>query len=91
MCIGEIKIGSLEHAQLSAVIFEGLTAKTADGRPARIAIVDDAGNIIEDGTAVAEEVWNVAIASYKNFLIGEGHMRVHTSPPGLKFQNQKAA
>jgi len=84
MCIGEIKIGTLEHAQLSAVIFEGLQVQTADGRPARLAILDEAGNVIECGDQVAEEAWNVAIASYKNFLRGNGHLRVQTEPPGIK-------
>ncbi|MEN3813299.1 hypothetical protein ABH309_17340 [Chromobacterium piscinae] len=85
MCIGNIQIGSLDRASMSAVIFEGLTIQTAEGKPALLAIVDEDGNIIETGEQVAKEAWNVAIASYKNFLIGEGHMRIHTSPPGLKF------
>ncbi|MEN7431772.1 hypothetical protein VA599_13510 [Chromobacterium sp. TRC.1.1.SA] len=85
MCIGNIKIGSLEKADMSAVIFEGLTVKTAEGKPAQLAIVDVDGNVIEMGNQVAMEAWNVAISSYKNFLIGEGHIRVQTSPPGLKF------
>ncbi|QND86425.1 Uncharacterized protein ChrSV_4199 [Chromobacterium vaccinii] len=72
---------------MSAVIFEGLTIQTAEGKPALLAIVDEDGNIIETGEQVAKEAWNVAIASYKSFLIGEGHMRIHTSPPGLKFLN----
>ncbi|WP_230632283.1 hypothetical protein [Chromobacterium violaceum] len=85
MCIGNIKIGSLEKADMSAVIFEGLTVTTAEGKPALLAIVDVDGNVIEMGDQVAIEAWNVSIASYKNFLIGEGHIRVHTCPPGLKF------
>ncbi|MGL6048303.1 MAG: hypothetical protein ACRC02_17840 [Vogesella sp.] len=92
MCIGPITTGTLENAVISAVIFEGLQVQTADGRPARLAILDEAGNVIECGHQVAEEAWNVAIASYKNFLAGNGHLRVQTEPPGLKInQIDKAA
>lgn len=92
MCIGPITVGTLENAVMSAVIFEGLRVQTTDGRPAKLAIVDEAGNIVECGDAVAEEAWNVAIASYKNFLAGNGHLRVQTEPPGIKInQIDKAA
>ncbi len=92
MCIGPITVGTLENAVMSAVIFEGLRVETADGRPAKLAIIDEAGKVVECGDAVAEEAWNVAIASYKNFLAGNGHLRVQTEPPGLKInQIDKAA
>ncbi|OQS35907.1 hypothetical protein [Chromobacterium haemolyticum] len=84
MCIGQIELGTLEHCELSAVIFEGLTITTPDGRTARLAIVDEHNNIIESGEQVAREAWNVSIASYKNFLKGEGHLKVHTTPPGIR-------
>lgn len=92
MCIGPITVGTLENAVMSAVISEGLRVQTADGRPAKLAIIDEAGKVVEYGDAVAEEAWNVAIASYKNFLAGNGHLRVQTEPPGLKInQIDKAA
>ena len=92
MCIGPITVGTLENAVMSAVIFEGLRVETADGRPAKLAIIDEAGKVVECGDAVAEEAWNVAIASYKNFLAGNGHLRVQTEPPGLKINRiDKAA
>lgn len=81
--IGTIETGTLKQAIISAVAHEGLTVTTRDGRPARIAIIDEHNNVIEAGEAVAEEAWNVAIASYKNFLEGMGHIRAHTKPPGL--------
>jgi hypothetical protein len=80
--IGTIKTGTLKNSVVSAVAHEGLTVTTRDGKPARIAIIDELGNVIEAGDAVAEEAWNVAIASYKNLLQGMGHLRVHTKPPG---------
>ncbi|PMQ04229.1 hypothetical protein DyAD56_16195 [Dyella sp. AD56] len=81
--IGPIEVGTLQNSIISAVAHEGLIVTTRDGLPARIAIIDEHGNVIEAGEAVAEEAWNVAIASYKNFLQGMGHISVHTKPPGL--------
>lgn len=80
--IGIPETGTLQNATISAVSFEGLTAKNTDGRSARLAIIDEDGNILEAGPAVEKEVWNVAIACYKNFLIGNGHIRVFNAPPG---------
>lgn len=78
--IGEIKTGILEAAEISAVIHQGLTTKAKDGKAARLAIIDDDGNILEAGPAVAREAFNVSIACYKNFLIGQGHLRVYSAP-----------
>lgn len=79
--IGIPETGTLETAQISAVCFEGLKVTLKDGRPARLAIIDDDGNVVEAGNAVAKEAWNVTLASYKNMLIGKGHLRVFSSPP----------
>jgi len=35
----------------------------------------------EVGPAVAREAWNVTLACYKNFLVGQGHLRVLSGPP----------
>lgn len=74
--IGHIKTGTLAGAEMSAVIHQGLRVKTPSGRPARLAIIDELGNIIEAGDQVAREAFMVSIASYKNFLKGIGHLRV---------------
>ncbi|WP_428827707.1 hypothetical protein ACLIKD_06865 [Azonexus sp. IMCC34842] len=79
--IGQIKTGTLAKADISAVIHQGLRVKTADGKPARLAIIDESGTIIEAGDQVAREAFNVSIASYKNFLIGNGHLRVTNHAP----------
>jgi len=76
--IGPIETGTLQHSELSAVIHKGLSAKTADGKTARLAIIDEAGNVIEAGDQVAMEAFLVSIASYKNMLLGKGHMRVYS-------------
>lgn len=81
--IGTIKVGTLEHAEISATISQGLSVKTESGKQARLAILDEEGNILESGEAVCREAFAVAIASYKNFLKGQGHLRV-TSPSSAK-------
>lgn len=67
---------------ISAISYEGLKAVTADGRPARLAIIDDDGKVIAAGQEVAEAAWAASIEAYRQFLKGEGHMRVFTSPKG---------
>lgn len=76
--IGNPTIGTLAHAQISGVAHQGLTVTTADGRPARLAIIDEAGNVLEAGPEVATEAWSVTLATYRNFLIGQGHLVVKT-------------
>jgi hypothetical protein len=79
--IGDVKLGRLQRAVMSAVIFEGLRVEV-DGKPCTLAVIDDDGQVVEAGPEVAREAWNVAIMSYRQFLIGQGHLRVHTEPPG---------
>jgi biotin synthase-related radical SAM superfamily protein len=90
--IGVPKTNTLGRASISGVCHEGLTVKTRDGQPARLAVLDEHGNILEEGPEVAAEVWNVTLAVYKNFLIGKGHIRVFSQPPGQALtQNESAA
>jgi hypothetical protein len=88
--IGIPETFSLSNATVSAVCFDGLSVTTAAGKQAKLAIIDENGKILESGTIVAREVWNVTLACYKNFLQGMGHLRVYASPPGQTL-NQKAA
>lgn len=81
--IGIPKTGTLEHGFISANVTSGYQFTTVDGRPARLAIIDDQGNVVESGDAVAREAWNVCIAVIKNFKIGQGHIVVHSAPPGM--------
>lgn len=80
--IGIPETDTLEHARISANVNTGYQVTTADGKPARLAIIDADGNVVEAGPAVAKEAWNVCIAVQKNFWIGQGHLVVHSSPPG---------
>ncbi len=82
--IGPIQTGTMETAQISARIHTGLAVKLPDGRPGKFAIVDESGAVVDATPAVAREAWLVAIASYKNFLIGQGHLVVLSGPiPGI--------
>lgn len=65
---------------ISAVSFQGLSITTPDGEPATLAVIDMQGHIIESGPNVMRAVWEVAIRSYRNFLIGSGHLRVLSKP-----------
>jgi hypothetical protein len=87
--IGTPKTGTLENGCITANVTSGYQFTTADGRPARLAIIDDQGNVVESGEAVAREAWNVCIAVIKNFKIGKGHIVVHSAPPGLAQGNDQ--
>lgn len=82
---------ALQNAQLMGTIYNGFTVTTRDGKPARLAIIDEAGNIIDSGTAVARECWQIAINVHTNFLRGTGHIIVHSTPPGLPLKQKEAA
>ncbi|WP_415858173.1 hypothetical protein [Burkholderia ubonensis] len=65
---------------ISALSFQGLSITTPDGEPATLAVIDMQGRIIDSGPSVMRAVWDVAIRSYRNFLIGSGHLRVLSKP-----------
>lgn len=72
----------LQAARISATVSTGFNCTTADGKPARLAIVDEAGNVIEAGADVAWAAWRVCIEVQENYWEGMGHLVVHSSPPG---------
>ncbi|KVP19425.1 hypothetical protein WJ85_08025 [Burkholderia ubonensis] len=77
----DTQIAAAIASTISAVSFQGLSIVTPDGEPATLAVIDMQGRIIESGPSVMQTVWDVAIRSYRNFLIGNGHLRVLTQPP----------
>ncbi|WP_137936080.1 hypothetical protein [Chitinivorax sp. B] len=85
--IGIPKTGQLAAAKISGTCFEGLKVETSDGEPAQLAIVDRNGRVIEVGSSVAREAFNVTLGIYKNTLIGQGHVRVYSEPPVAVVQN----
>ena len=76
-----------EGPTISALSYEGLTAVTADGRPATFALLDEDGRIIAAGEDVAEAAWTTSIQAYRKFLMGEGHMRVFTKAEALALRD----
>ncbi|KGD42089.1 putative gp52 [Burkholderia pseudomallei MSHR7343] len=66
--------------EISAISYKGLSVTTATGEPATLAVIDRDGNVVEAGPKVARAAWDVAIRSYRNFLMGTGHLRVLSKP-----------
>lgn len=71
----------LQASRISATISTGFNVATVDGKPARLAIVDENGKVIEAGADVAWAAWRVCIEAQENFWQGQGHLVVHSAPP----------
>lgn len=54
----------------------GIQARTKAGQPARLAIVDESGRVLESGADVARAAWLLMLLARRNFLEGNGHVRV---------------
>jgi len=67
---------TLQHAVVQGVAHEGITVHTRDGRRARLAVIDDDGNIIEAGREVERVVFQASREVIYNLWKGQGHMRV---------------
>lgn len=70
--------------EISAVSHRGLSVTTGAGQPARLAVVDSNGNVIDASDDVARAAWDAAVRSYRNFLLGTGHLKVLSRPPSSK-------
>lgn len=81
----------LNGAQLSANVSTGFTVRSNSGKKARMAIIDDQGNILAAGEEVAWAAWRVCVEVQENFWEGQGHLVVHAGPPGANPSNIKAA
>jgi hypothetical protein len=77
--IGTQPTGAIQGVVVSAVSHEGLSV-TINGKPGRLAIVDDEGHVVAAGDQVATEVEAVAVNSYRSFLKGKGFLRVLSKP-----------
>lgn len=84
------KPGTLPGIVVSAVSHEGLSV-TVDGRPGRLAILNEAGEIVASGSHVAREVEAVALMSYRQFLQGKGYLRVVGKPIDASNEGRKGA
>jgi hypothetical protein len=74
--IGTQPEGAIAGVVITAVSHEGLKV-TVNGKPARLAILSEDGRVIASGDDVAREAEAVALNCYRNFLQGQGHLRVH--------------
>ena len=79
--IGHQRTGAIAGVVITAVTHEGLRV-TVDGKPARLAIVTDDGTVVAAGDQVAREAEATAVNCYRNFLQGQGHLRVRSRPIG---------
>ncbi|HTN32260.1 MAG TPA: hypothetical protein VL178_15730 [Pseudomonas sp.] len=86
-----IQQASLRHARLEATDTRRYCLADAAGRPARLAVIDDQGAVIEAGDGVAREAWNVCIAVRKRAWIKEGRLVIHDAPPGNPKLHNEAA
>lgn len=77
--IGEQTTGHIDGLHITAVSHQPPQA-TYQGRPVRLAIVDDNGQILAAGIDVAKEVEATVINCYRNTLKGQGFLRVHSQP-----------
>lgn len=73
--IGTQPTGAIPDVVISAVSHEGLSV-TVNGKPAQLAIVDDQGRVVAAGQVVAREAEAVALNCYRQFLKGQGYLRV---------------
>lgn len=73
--IGPQTTGRLPSVQISAASHTGLIA-TVDGKPAHLAIITEAGEVIAAGPEVAREAEAVAVQAYRNTQQAKGHLRV---------------
>ncbi len=77
--IGTQHTGSLPSVVIHATSHEGLLVDV-DGKRARLAIVDDDGNVVAAGPEVAREAEAVALNNYRNTLKGQGFLRTYSGP-----------
>lgn len=75
--IGTQPVGTINGVVISTVSHEGLSV-TVNGKPAKLAILSVDGCVIAAGDQVAKEVEAVALNGYRNFLKGQGFLRVHS-------------
>lgn len=80
--------GSIPGIIVSAVSHEGLSI-TVDGKPGRLAIINEAGEIVASGGQVTREVEAVAVLNYRQFLQGKGYLRVVGKPIEASNESRK--
>ena len=77
--IGDQPTGMIAGVFITATAHQGLMV-VVNGKPARLAIIDDNDKVLAAGKDVAREARAVAVNSYRNFLKAEGHLVVMSVP-----------
>lgn len=81
---------TLNGASLRATVSTGFSVTGPEGQNARLAVVDEKGNILAAGDDVAWAAWRVCVEVQENFWEGQGHLVVHSTPP-LQVHNKNQA
>ncbi|MFL6141704.1 MAG: hypothetical protein ACJ72N_07515 [Labedaea sp.] len=76
LIINPDEIPAFFSVDLSANV-TGIQARTKQGKPAYLAIVDESLGVLEAGPDVEKAVWLLMLLARRNFLEGKGHVRVH--------------
>ncbi len=77
--IGTRPEGAIDGVVITAVPYRGL-AVMVNGRPGRLAIIDEKGTVIAAGAQVAEEAEAVAVNCFRAFLKGQGWLKIIGKP-----------
>lgn len=72
----------MPNAIISANASSGFVATSRDGKPLRMALVDDEGNIVEAGELVRWAAWHICTEALENLWQCKGWLVIHSSPPG---------
>ena len=71
---GRLTTGRLPGVVISTTATGAMTV-TVNGRPARLAIATDDGQLLDDSAAVAAEVRACALNAMHAFWLGQGHLK----------------
>lgn len=77
--IGPQPTGTLPGIVICATSHEGLQV-LVNGKPARLAIVDEGGQVLAAGDEVAREAEAVALNNFRNTMMGKGYLRTLGKP-----------
>lgn len=79
----------LKYVKIKATSHDGLTCKGPDDKPARLAIIDEVGNIIKAGDAVAFECFCAVVAVQDAIWIEQGRLVVAHDGPGIRVEKME--
>ena len=62
---------------ITANAVAGLQVTPPDGRTAHLAVVDEQGNVIDQGSHISSSAYQASVRAYRSFLYGTGHIRMN--------------